>query len=92
MKAINARESLTEREREEFTQEKEIAKLTADYQLLYKDKELEIKRIEVKWTQIFRLPLAIIMLPVRVVMAFAIITSLITKKELPKEFWDFLKG
>lgn len=91
MKAVN-RDYLTPREIEEFKQELEVAEKQADYGLKVKELELQIKKIETHWTQVFRLPLAVILLPVKFVMAFAIITSLITKKDLPKEFWDLLRG
>lgn len=90
MKAINARESLTPREREEYEQEKEVARLQADYKIRYRELELEIEKIQVKWTQVFRIPFAIINLPVRFVMAFAVIASAVTKKDLPEKFWDYL--
>jgi len=83
---------LTPREIEEFNQEMQIAKKQADYGLKVKELELQIKKIETNWTQVFRIPLAIILLPVKFIMAFAIITSLITKKDLPKDFWELLRG
>lgn len=83
-------EKLTQRELDEFEQEKEVAKLQAEYQLKFKTLELEIKKIETRWSQIFRIPMAIILLPVRLLMAIAFISSTITKKELPQEYWDFM--
>lgn len=90
VKAINTRTEMTEREREEFAQEKTIAQLQADYQLKYREMELELKRVETRWTQVFRIPFAILMLPVRFLMTFAIIASAITKKDLPPDFWKIL--
>lgn len=52
---------------------------------------LEVRKIEAKWTQLFRLPLAIVALPIKLVMALAIPISVITKQELPEAFWSFLK-
>jgi len=90
MKTINARESLTEREREEFEQEKTIAQLQADYQLKFKEMELDLRRIETRWTQVFRLPFAILMLPVRLVMGLAYIAHAIRKSDPSDKFWDYL--
>lgn len=90
MKAINTREAMTGREREEFDQELTIARLQADYQLKYKEMELELKKVDTKWTQVFRIPFAILMLPVRFLMTFAIIASAISKKDLPPDFWKIL--
>ena len=90
MKAINAREALTEREREEFEQEKTIAQLQADYQMKYKEMELDLKRIETRWTQVFRLPFVILMLPVRLVLGLAYIAHAIRGKEPGDKFWEYL--
>jgi len=90
MKTISVRENLTDREREEFEQEKTIAQLQADYQLRFQEKELEIKRLESKWTQIFRLPFAIILLPVRILFAIGYIAHAIRGTEPSKDYWDWL--
>lgn len=86
------RETLTARERAELDWEKEATKLQVAYAEKVKEMDLEVRRIEVKWTQIFRLPQVIILVPVKLVMSLAIPISVITKKELPKEFWEFMRG
>lgn len=91
MKAINARESLTDREREEFEQEKEIARLQAEYQLKFKQMELDLRRVETRWTQVFRLPFAILMLPVRLVFATGYIAHAIRGTTPDEKFWDYLR-
>ena len=88
---VNARDYLTDREKEEFEQEKELAKMQADYQMDYKKLELELRKIDVKWQQVFRLPLAVLLLPVKLILAFAIPISAISGKELSKEYWEFMK-
>lgn len=90
MKTINARESLTDREREEFEQEKTIAQLQADYQLKFKEMELDIQRIQTKWTQVFRLPFAILMLPVRILFGLSYVAHAIRGSVPSGEFWDYL--
>lgn len=90
MKAINARESLTDREREEFEQEKTIAQLQADYQLKYKEMELQLQFVQTRWTQVFRLPFAILTLPVRLIMALAYIAHAVRKSEPNEKFWEYL--
>jgi hypothetical protein len=91
MRAINARDTLTAREREEFEQEKTIAELQAGYQLELKSLEVDLKRIEVRWTQLFRLPFAILTLPVRLVFAFAYIAHAICGTKPDDNFWDYTK-
>jgi hypothetical protein len=90
MKTINARESLTDREREEFEQEKTIAQLQADYQLKFKEMELNIQRIQTKWTQVFRLPFAVLMLPVRFLFGLGYIAHAIRGTAPDAKFWDYL--
>lgn len=83
---------LTPREQAELTWEKEAARMQVEFAEKSKAMDLEVKKLEAKWTQLWRLPMAVIWLPIRFVMAFAIPISIITKKELPKEFWEFMKG
>jgi serine kinase of HPr protein (carbohydrate metabolism regulator) len=84
--------NLTPREREELDWEKESTRLQVELAQRKQDYELDLRKLEVKWTQIFRLPTAIILLPVKLVMSLAIPISVLTKYELPKEFWEFVKG
>lgn len=90
MRAINARESLTDREREEFEQEKTIAELQAQYQLKYKEMEIDLQRIQTRWTQVFRLPFAILMLPVRFLFGLGYIAHAIRGSKPDDKFWDYL--
>lgn len=85
-------DQLTPREREEYEQEKELAQIQAHFQLEFKDRELVLRKLEARWSSWLRLPMALLWLPIRLVMALAIPISVITKKELPKEFWDFMSG
>lgn len=85
------RETLTPRERAELDWEKESAHLQMEYGLKIQEMELQIKQLEVKWTQVFRIPEAIIKLPVKAIMSLAIPIAAITKHELPDKFWEFMK-
>ena len=91
MRAINARESLTEREREEFEQEKASFQAQAEHQLEMKKLDLEIQRIETKWGQLFRLPFAILMLPVRFLFGLAYIAHAIRGSKPDDAFWEYLR-
>lgn len=90
MKAINAREALTDREREEFEQQMTYARQQADYQLKFKELELQIQFVQTRWTQVFRLPFAILMLPVRLVMALSYVVHAVRKNEPGDKFWEYL--
>ena len=81
---------MSSREREEFEQEKEIAILQGDYQLKYREMDLEIKRLEMKWTQVFRLPAFIILLPVKLIAALGLLGYAVRKSSPPEKYWEFL--
>lgn len=52
--------------------------------------ELEIRRYEASWTNILRLPITIVKLPVYVLFGIAYIISILTKQELNDKFWSFI--
>jgi hypothetical protein len=83
---------LTPKERAELDWEKEATHLQVEYAERVKEMDLEVRKLEARWSTLFRLPQMILLLPVKLVMAFAIPISVITKKELPKEFWEFIRG
>jgi hypothetical protein len=85
------RETLTPRERAELDWEKESAKLQVEYGTRIQELDLEVRKLEAKWTALFRLPLALVELPIKLVMSLAIPISVITKKDLPNSFWEFMK-
>lgn len=90
MPIVQGPDKLTPRERAELDWEKEAAHLQVAYAEKAKEMDIQLKRLEARWTQLWKLPMAIVWLPIRFVMAFAIPISVITKKELPKEFWEFM--
>lgn len=82
---------MSAREREEFEQQKLYFEIQSEHTLEAKKLDLEIAKIETKWKSWLRLPMAIIWLPVRILFGIAFIFSMFTKKELPPEFWDFIR-
>lgn len=80
-------DTLTQREKEEFEQEKEIATLHSGHTIRLKELELDIEREKAKWSNIQKIPLTIIQLPIMTMLAIAYILSMFTKKEMPEEFW-----
>lgn len=85
-------DELTPREREEFEQQKELIELQGGFTLKRTEYEIELSKIEARWTNLLRLPFAIILLPVKFILAFAIPISVMTKKDLPEQYWEFLRG
>jgi hypothetical protein len=87
----NREPNLTPKERAELEWEKESTHLQVDYAQRMKELELEVKKLEVKWTQVFRLPQMVLLLPVKILASLAIPISVITKKDLPDAYWEFMK-
>lgn len=69
-----------------------VAERQADYGLRVKELELEVAKLEAKWTQLYRLPLAVVLLPVRILFAIGFIALCVVKKEPSDKFWEFMKG
>ena len=83
---------MTDKEREEFKQEKEAAEIQSAHAIKIKELELEVAKLEARWSSWLKLPMAIIMLPVRIILAIAFVICSITKFEPPQVFWDVLRG
>lgn len=52
--------------------------------------EVTMKQLDIKWQQFYKIPLAILMLPVKMLAGVALIAVYITKKEPSQSFWSFL--
>lgn len=76
---------------QEMAYEREMFDKQTAFQLKIKELELEVAKIEARWGSWLKLPGMIIKLPLYVLLGIAYIVSMITKKEVPKEFWDLLK-
>lgn len=88
---MNYRETLTPREHQEFINRKEMFEMQAQHELAVKDKELEVMKLEAKWSSWMKLPVMVLMLPVRILFGIAFICSVFVKKELPAEYWRVIK-
>lgn len=53
--------------------------------------EIALKTLEAKWSSWLRLPSMVIKFPLYPLMGIAYIVHVITHKEPPKKFWDFIK-
>lgn len=53
--------------------------------------EAETRHHEASWTNILKVPTTIIKLPVYMIFSIAYCISVVTKQELPAEFWKFIK-
>lgn len=52
--------------------------------------EIQLKTLELKWATWLRIPILILKLPLYLILGIAYIVSMVTKKEMPKRFWDLL--
>ena len=88
--AFIERSEFTPRELEEMRRAKEEADANRAHAIRLKEMELEAKKIDLKWSQIFKIPLALILLPVKIVCSFALLVAYARKHEPSASFWDFL--
>jgi len=88
--AIQTRETLTPREYELYNQRKEFFELQAQHDLAIKDKDIALATLEAKWSSWLRIPLFIVMLPIRVLLGIAYIVAVSRKFELGDRFWNFM--
>lgn len=82
--------TITPREQFMMEAEKENLRVQLEHQKEMKQLELEVGKINSKWTTIFRLPLAIIKLPVQLVVAGALVVYAIRGVEPPEALVAFL--
>lgn len=84
------RETMTAREREDFEQQKRLYEMQSAHSIEIKKLDLELAKQEAKWSSWLKIPIFIILLPVKILFGIAFIFSVFTKKELPPEFWKFI--
>ena len=84
-------DEVTPREFSTWQHERQMFELEAEHRQKMKDKELELAKLEAKWSSWLAIPKTIIMVPILLIFGLAYIVSIITKKEVPEAYWDFLK-
>lgn len=89
--AFQIDDKLTPREYELMQHEKDEQNAVREHSIKLKELELDNIRLTMKWQQVFTLPLALILLPVKLVAALALVVSYARKHEPSESFWQFLK-
>ena len=84
-------EMLTPREAQIMQAEREENELSRVHELALKDRDIELAKLELKWTQLFKIPLAVIAIPIRVVASLALCISYARKQEPSDNFWKYLR-
>lgn len=88
---MQTRVELTAREREQMNHEKEMFTMQAVHVKQLKAMELEIARSEAKWTNILRLPLTLIRVPLLIVFGIAYCIAMVRDKEPSEDFWRLMR-
>ena len=86
-----ANEELTAREYEEYNQQKEMWTLQSAHAKEMKLLDIEIQKLEVKWSSWVKLPLTVIKLPVMVLCIIPLSIYAAKKVDVPEQLWKLLK-
>ena len=86
-----APDNLTPREHEQMRYEEEQEKRQIEYATAMKDKEIELAKMEAKWSAWLRIPILILKMPVLLVLGLAYIVHAIRGIEPSENFWNMLK-
>lgn len=82
--------------------ERDEAKLTREHALAMKELEIklmhekytaevELKRLEAKWSSWLKIPITIVKLPIFMLFAIAYCIAVIRRVDPPKNYWNYLK-
>jgi hypothetical protein len=52
---------------------------------------IELKKLEIKWANLLRIPLLILKLPIALPMSFSYVVYILKGIDPPKDFWAFLR-
>lgn len=81
---------LTEREQEEYAQQKESFKLQSAHEIEIKKLELALEKTKTSWKSLLRVPITIIKLPVALILGIAYIVCMVRGIEPSERFWNFI--
>lgn len=84
-------EELSPREWAQYNNEKEMLELQMSHAKEMKNLELEVMKLEAKWSSWMKIPLTIVKLPVYILFSLAYCISMITKRDVGEDFWRFMK-
>lgn len=84
-------EELTPREWAEFNNQKEMWELQAAHEIQVKKLEIEVQKLEARWSVWLKIPLVILSLPVRVLLIIPLSIYAAKKQEVPQEIWKLLR-
>lgn len=82
--------TLTPREVQTQQYDKEILERQMAHAVQMKQLEIEVQKLEAKWSSWIKLPLVLITLPVRILMVIPLTVYALKKQEVPEAYWKFL--
>lgn len=88
--AFQSSENITPRETIQMQHEITMFDKSAEHAIRMQQLQIELEKIEARWTVVFKIPLAIINLPVRMILAIAFIVASARKYEPTSKLWDYL--
>jgi hypothetical protein len=88
--ATQIRETLTARELAEIEYGKEQQERFYEHELAMKSLDLEVQKLEASWRAWLKIPLALIFLPVKICLAFAVVIGLAFGRNFPDALWDLI--
>lgn len=84
-------EQLTPREAETMRYEEEQEKRQMEYGAAMKDKDIELQKLESKWSAWLRIPITIIKMPFLIILALAYVVHAVRGIEPSDNYWNLLK-
>lgn len=90
--AITYQNELTAREREEMDFTREENEKNRNFELEKARLTNELAKIEQRWNQLFRIPLVILILPIKLVVSFWLPLAIFAKNDALQDLLKFLKS
>lgn len=84
-------DTITPREQMTWEHEKEMARLYHEQAVTMKQLELDLARLEAKWSSWLRIPKLLVLLPVLLVLSIGAVISAARKSDFHVKFWDLLR-
>lgn len=82
---------LTPRESVMMQAEQEENAFNRQYTIDMKKLEIEQQQLEAKWASWLKIPITIILLPVKLVLGIGLAVSIAIGKDIPEKYWDLLR-
>lgn len=89
--AIQNSSSLSPREYEIQQYEKQMLELQMEHTIRVKQMELELQKLESKWSAWIKLPFVLLTLPLRILLVIPLSIYAATKQAVPEAYWRWLK-